>query len=910
MSWNGTEPEPGDKAIIDILELVDWTGVVKSGNQSTLYFTSSLIATSDEIRVINYLAKVKIFVKSSYTYLEYDYKFLENDGTEDVTSTLDGRIQRYSGNITGSFTAIPFSVNNNNTGTLEVKSDGTTQSPVEGSGVWTDIAQLFTIRHKFIVDNYTDADVTNYIDDKPTDLFIADNCIDYFTKINLFKEKGIEQGKQTFQVRHEGNTGFLNENFNSAQTPYTPKNVVIKRLSDGSVIDAVTTQFPVLVECDLKGDFSGTNTFTIYHKSLLGNADYEFSNELYADLFNYESVRIASLGVPVSDTIIQNATITAFDANTVSVSYELHIPSAEAGYVTGVNVEKDSFSSVASDMTNVRVSSNEYQNTFDVDGLVSVDSYNIVPAHCNPLTETGGTMIATVGDDIFFIKLEFSLDLTLGAFLEEFEIRSVIYNSSNEDIKILDAKNISLVNLVDVAGIQKINDNFSSGYNSLNPNVNNAQFRYISNDGNTANYELIMPYRVPSQKHIASVDDLKDVGFYNANIDENNGSNVDFYDKEANGYTQHVGIYFKVSGSEYTYLSPDLDIKNYQEEFDAELFNSEEIDIEVDGFDVGVIINNKDNEIITTVVSVNDLTGTDLINTLYLQPITGDKYSPFEINTPLFSTDGFTHIYKGQLDKNTISSNHCLTSIVSTDDCDGNVFDDLLGDALFIYSVDQEILGEAKYRDINGVDDVDVDINLLYNQVSSVPNSDLHTTFPNSPDPNISITNKVSGLFEIDDDALGKRLLCAGSTGFSGVATTNISYTIDLELINLTSGSGSLAVVGDASNTFDQLMVDGLGNLSLSTIVAATPTVIASNFTNILNNKKTIGITKSGTNITLYVDGVSIGVFTSGYSATQIGAIEVADQTTIVRFNTSKFYIWDKGLTGAEQLAVHNEKYL
>ena len=49
------------------------------------------------------------------------------------------------------------------------------------------------------------------------------------------------------------------------------------------------------------------------------------------------------------------------------------------------------------------------------------------------------------------------------------------------------------------------------------------------------------------------------------------------YGKNANGYTQHIALYFKVSGSEYTFLSPELDVKNYQEEFNGELFQNEEI---------------------------------------------------------------------------------------------------------------------------------------------------------------------------------------------------------------------------------------------------------------------------------------------------------------------------------------------
>ena len=68
--------------------------------------------------------------------------------------------------------------------------------------------------------------------------------------------------------------------------------------------------------------------------------------------------------------------------------------------------------------------------------------------------------------------------------------------------------------MVTVSGVQQINDSFASGYTSINPNVRNATFKYLSDDGTDATYELILPYRVPSQKHIASISDLKWCRFF------------------------------------------------------------------------------------------------------------------------------------------------------------------------------------------------------------------------------------------------------------------------------------------------------------------------------------------------------------------------------------------------------------
>ena len=512
-AYDGSTVDASDQATLDALLLIDWTATVDSVSANTMYFTSGTTLTTDQIRVLNDHCDVNIFLTTVYNYLEYDYNFIENDGTTNYESSLDLQILRYSGAITGSFTSLTHSVKNFNTGELEVKSDGFTQSPIEQSGSWN-VAQLFTIKHNYTVDSYAETDIDNYKSSTPTDSFISTNCLDYLTNVVLYTAKGKEEGKQSFEVRHEGNTGFLNENFNNAVKPYEVSGVTVKRLSDSKVIDNVSTQFPCLVECTLEGDFSGTNNFVFYHKTLKQATEYAFKDTLYSDLFNFESVKIASLGVAESDTIIQNATVTAVDANSVSLSYEVHAPSYDGAYVTGIHVEKDSFNSVSSDMTNVVISSVDYQNTFDTDGLMDVTTFGVIPSHCNPLTETGGTKMATVGDDLFFIKTEFTLSLADSAVLEDFEVRSVIYNSSTEDLRILDTQNISLANMVTVSGVQQINDSFASGYTSINPNVRNATFKYLSDDGTDATYELILPYRVPSQKHIASISDLSGVGFF------------------------------------------------------------------------------------------------------------------------------------------------------------------------------------------------------------------------------------------------------------------------------------------------------------------------------------------------------------------------------------------------------------
>ena len=64
---------------------------------------------------------------------------------------------------------------------------------------------------------------------------------------------------------------------------------------------------------------------------------------------------------------------------------------------------------------------------------------------------------------LFFIKTEFTLSLADSAVLEDFEVRSVLYNSSTEDLRILDTQNIlALANMVTVSGVQQINDSFAS----------------------------------------------------------------------------------------------------------------------------------------------------------------------------------------------------------------------------------------------------------------------------------------------------------------------------------------------------------------------------------------------------------------------------------------------------------------
>ena len=890
--YDGSTVESADQATLDALLVLDWTGTVDSVSANTMYFTSATTLTSDQERVLNAHCDLNIFLTTQYNYIEYDYNFIENDDTVNYESVLDLQILRYSGDITSSYTSLTHSVKNFNTGSLEIKEDGYTQAPIQQASTWN-VAQLFSIKHNFILDHYVESNIINYTDDTPIDQFISDNCLDYLTNLKLYTSKGKEQGKQSFEVRHVGNTGFLNENFNNALKPYEVSDVVVKKLSDSTVIDNVSTQFPCLVECTLTGDFSSANNFVFYHKTLKQATEYAFADTLYSNLFNYESVKITSLGVPASDTIIQNATVTAVDASSVSLSYEVHAPSYDGAYVTGIHVEKDSFDSVSSDMTNVVISSADYQNTFDTDGLMDVTEFNVIPSHCNPLTETGGTKMATVGDDLFFIKTEFTLSLADSAVLEDFEVRSVIYNSTTDDLRILDTQNISLANMVTVSGVQQINDSFASGYTSINPNARNATFKYLSDDGTDATYELILPYRVPSQKHIASVSDLSSVGFFNTNADDLNGSNVEMYGKNANGYTQHIGLYFKVSGSEYTFLSPDLDVKNYQEEFNSELFQSEDIQPSVDGVDVSVIVNNKDNKITTTVESVSDLTGTTLINQVYLQPSTGNKYSAFDISSTLLSTDGFTHIYEGTLPADTITSNHCITSIVSTDTCDTSVFDGLLSNAILIHSKDQELLGANKYIDKNGVVNSPVDIFKIYNQLQE-GTSDLTTQ---QPDDDLNLVNNA---FEYNDLTSVVRSFLRSAIN---ATTTEITSMVDIQSVQSNNIFLTWTFLGGGFFRFSKNISGGVDLYDTSIGNVATSIFD-------ISSAKNITVTVASNNdVDIYVDAVLTYSYNRTGSYLPFNGFLIGANNSRNEIVFSKHFAWDTVLTQSQIASIINEKY-
>ena len=329
----------------------------------------------------------------------------------------------------------------------------------------------------------------------------------------------------------------------------------------------------------------------------------------------------------------------------------------------------------------------------------------------------------------------------------------------------------------------------------------------------------------------------------------------------------------------------------------------------MDGVDVSVIVNNKDNKITTTVESVSDLTGTTLINQVYLQPSTGNKYSAFDISSSLVSTDGFTHVYEGTLPADTITSNHCITSIVSTDTCATSIFDDLLSSAWGVYSFEQQVLGAPKYKDINGVDDVDTNINVIYNQININNNTNLSTLVSQTKNTTISIVDKVSDGFDVNDNVTNYRLspIYTGSS-FTPTSITDFSYTIDLKLISFTSGQGSVFGIGNTDLIFDFWVVDSSGDLKIKTQISGITTT-SPVITNI-NSRKTIGVTKSGQDLLIYLDGVYSTTYTSGYTSTQIGWLELADEVTKFNIKTRHIFVWDYALTASDHLSIYNEKYL
>lgn len=523
-------------------------------------YTDTIISVSDDII---YLSSnnwnIDITYPKDYLFIITDlndcrYSFgLYQDSTS-ITSTLDGsdqtfKIEGLDHSTQPTKFGVPIGLNWLNGG-VRMRFEGYNKVPFDifkarNTGADWLVAQDFYFEHYFIIQNYTESQGQEIINGiVPLD-YIGKLTYNYYANIQLFKSLNEPNTKKEKGFISDGNIGWYNENFNGTNANKSITDLEFKRFDTNEIISGLCAE-KTKIKFKINNCTSATKV-VLRHKRLIKTSEYYLKNGLYNDLFSNQIIRLTNSN-PTSYGNFSNARI-LLNGTTLTVEADLLINSSELvgdDYLLSCSVEESK-----ENRSNLIVKTGEYIGGFDVFGLVSDATFSIKHRAYTQSFSKLNLML----DELVKTTFDFSLVHSLGATLQDLEVRTVLTNGV--DNITLDFDKIDLSGLTTVNGIQKIDSIINDSYG-----LDNGFIKYINNDAVKTDYSLSINYRVPSQKHIKNIN-VPSV-FFNPS-EKNNGLNIDTFSKQNFGYDIKIGLYLNVSGTEYLFLSEKIEINNYEQ---------------------------------------------------------------------------------------------------------------------------------------------------------------------------------------------------------------------------------------------------------------------------------------------------------------------------------------------------------
>lgn len=535
----------GDRVRLVIQNGLDYTDTIISVTEDVIYFASNNWNLN-----ITY-PKDYLFIITELNDCRYSFGLYQD--TTSITSNLDGSDQTFKVEGLDHSTQVtrfgnPIGLNWLNGG-VRMRFDGYSKVPFDifkasGGADWL-VAQDFYFEHEFIIQNYTESQGQEIINGiTPLD-YIGKLTYNYYANIQLFKSLNEPSTKKEKGFISEGNIGWYNENFNGSNATKSITDLEFKRFDTNEVISGLCVE-KTKIKFKINNCTSATKV-VLRHKRLLKASEYYLKNGLYNDLFYNQIIRLTESN-PISYGNFSNARI-LLNGTTLTVEADLLINGSDLtgdDYLLTCSVEENRENRV-----NLIVKTGGYIGGFDVYGLVTNADFNIKHrAYIQSFSKLNLML-----DEVVKTNFNFSVAHSLGGELQELEVRTVLTNGV-ENIP-LDSDTIDLSSIMVVNGIQKIDTIINDSYG-----LDNGFIKYINNDAVKTDYSLSINYRVPSQKNIKNIN-VPNV-FFNPN-EKNNGLNIDTFSKQDFGYVIKIGLYIKVSGTEYLFLSEQIKINNYEQ---------------------------------------------------------------------------------------------------------------------------------------------------------------------------------------------------------------------------------------------------------------------------------------------------------------------------------------------------------
>lgn len=489
-----------------------------------------------------------IYGKTPIECLVFNYGLVENNEATNFISKVDGtaNMEFYAqgvgydtgGGVRSTASVLMTAI----VGVNSWKDDGqatieyvTTRNQSDG------FAQVFVLKHNFrIFPFYLDGWQTNLTSlNPPFPEFQASNCLKYVFKLDFRDILSNPNGKlfQSFS-NVQGNTGWLEENFNGFTNNYTTNSITITDNATGGSLSALDFQkscHVVMVLGSLTNSLLGDGCRVSFGISYLPTSnDYQQNQNTIGENFMFDYLINTVNDPAISSTIITNYEVHSPTGATITIEFDIAYTTQQQSllqnqkYMMMTGVSDPALKGAYSDRVMLLSSVEDYLFTTDVYDLMFMDKFVFIP---HDFDDTGGIFFGDYKgwvEDGFQIQAPFKLNTDEGAFLTSLTLDIVAFNVTNNQQFTLQSTQFDLSSAIIQLGIQQINlvnsNNFllnlSSDFKKLELSNNGTGVHGLFN---VALYENKVGVRFNFEEWIALL--TANTVYFNAN-QLNNGLNL------------------------------------------------------------------------------------------------------------------------------------------------------------------------------------------------------------------------------------------------------------------------------------------------------------------------------------------------------------------------------------------------
>tara|TARA_R110002020_G_C16321697_1_gene774856 strand:- start:476 stop:3166 length:2691 start_codon:yes stop_codon:yes gene_type:complete len=471
--------------IIDIWELTPLGVVVQ--DRTITGITASTIDFDGAGLGLTTLTDGIVYGKTPLENIIFNYNLIENSEAINFISKIDGTAENEffaSGvgiDLGGGVRDTSIITMTKATGVNSWKTaEGLATIAYQTTGNQSDsFAQVFDIVHIFrLFPYYLDGWLPNLQTlAPPFPEWQASNCLKYVSQIELrqtLNDPNTSRKNDFSSI--QGNTGWLDENFNGFTNNFSVQSLDITSNTTGTTLTALDYQESCHVVVVL---FSDNNVFLGDGSEVVGcisylppQLNYQQNSDTINDNFLFDSVYTSRFEIPKSSTILKNFDITASSVtgDTMTVEFDVEYNPAQQAllqnqrYMIFLGTGDQTLLAPASDRVMLLADLNEYTFNLDVPDLIFMDNFNFVPHSESDISVSLPNDYKGWIEDGFQIQAPFKLNTDIGSFLTSLSVDIVAFNEDNNQQFLLQTTNIDLSSAVISMGVQQINVNSTNNF--------------------------------------------------------------------------------------------------------------------------------------------------------------------------------------------------------------------------------------------------------------------------------------------------------------------------------------------------------------------------------------------------------------------------------------------------------------